>query len=114
MVDDDGLGPALGLGALNALSQHLLRIGGFTLDLTSDPLGQSRLEHSEHVGMVGFFPPLIDMLASHNVALTIIEKDLQFFDRAGNFSVTAETCLLDTSDASDDIACVNLSRCLRF
>ncbi|MBT4404455.1 MAG: hypothetical protein HOC85_05245, partial [Acidiferrobacteraceae bacterium] len=88
---DDPLAKALGLGALNALSQHLLRIGGFTLDLTSDPFGQSRLEHSEHVGMVGFFPPLIDMLASHNVALTIIEKDRQFFDRAGNFSVTADT-----------------------
>ena len=95
---DDPLAKALGLGALNALSQHLLRIGGFTLDLTSDPFGQSRLEHSEHVGMVGFFPPLIDMLASHNVALTIIEKDLQFFDRAGNFSVTADTARLIDCD----------------
>ena len=51
----DPLAKALGLGALNALSQHLLRIGGFALDLTSDPLGQARLKQAEHVGMVGFF-----------------------------------------------------------
>ena len=95
---DDPLAKALGLGALNALSQHLLRIGGFTLDLTSDPLGQSRLEQAEHVGMVGFFRPLIDRLASHSVSLTIIEKDPQFFDRAGKFSVTADTTRLIDCD----------------
>tara|TARA_B100001964_G_scaffold243727_1_gene322590 strand:- start:1208 stop:2041 length:834 start_codon:yes stop_codon:yes gene_type:complete len=95
----DPLEKALALGVLNAASQHLLRAGGYALDLTHDPMGQIDLTRAKHVGMVGFFPPLVDSLANrHDVTLTVIEKDEQFFDWPGDFLVTSDTRRLGDCD----------------
>ena len=87
----DPLSTAVGLGALNAVSQHLLRAAGFELDRATDPLGRLDLADAHHVGMVGFFAPLIKKWGNYPGALTIIEKDPQFLDRPGPFEVTDQT-----------------------
>ncbi len=62
-LESDPLAKAVGLGVLNALSQHLLSVSGFRLDRTGDPMGHLDLAGAQHVGMVGFFPPLVAALA---------------------------------------------------
>ena len=87
----DPLSTAVGLGALNAVSQHLLKAAGFELDRATDPLGWLDLADAHHVGMVGFFAPLIKKWGNYPGALTVIEKDPQFLDRSGHFEVTDQT-----------------------
>ncbi len=97
-LDSDPLTKALGLGALNALGQHLLQAGGYRLDHTTDPLGQLDLDRGRHVGMVGFFPPLVELLQQRGTALTVIEKDTQFLAEQGNFTVTLDPAHLAGCD----------------
>ena len=87
----DPLSTAVGLGALNAVSQHLLKAAGFELDRATDPLGRLDLAGARHVGMVGFFAPLIERWGNYPGALTVIEKDPQFLEISGPFEVTDQT-----------------------
>jgi uncharacterized protein (DUF4213/DUF364 family) len=61
-------------------------------------MGHIDLAGARHVGMVGFFPSLVEMLGRHTVALTIVEKDEQFLEWPGNFSVTSDTHRLGDCD----------------
>ena len=97
-LGSDLLAKTVGLGVLNALSQHLLRVSGFQLDRASDPLGRLDLANARHVGMVGFFAPLIKALAEHPGSLTIIEKDAKFLERSSRFLVTTQTDRLQDCD----------------
>ena len=97
-LGSDLLAKTVGLGVLNALSQHLLRVSGFQLDRASDPLGRLDLANARHVGMVGFFAPLIKALAEHPGSLTIIEKDAKFLERSSRFPVTTQTDRLQDCD----------------
>ena len=94
----DPLARAVGLGALNALSQHLLGVSGFKLDRAADPLGHLGLADAHHVGMVGFFAPLIKVWGDYPGKLTVIEKDPQFLERSGPFEVTDQTDRLRSCD----------------
>ena len=97
-LGSDLLAKTVGLGVLNALSQHLLRVSGFQLDRASDPLGRLDLANARHVGMVGFFAPLIKALAEHPGSLTIIEKDAKFLERSSRFPVTTQADRLQDCD----------------
>ncbi|GIS90439.1 MAG: hypothetical protein CM1200mP20_04800 [Pseudomonadota bacterium] len=60
-TSSDPLQRTLGLGALNAISQHLFSSDMSCLEYGSDPLGQMEVTTADHVGMVGFFRPLVRM-----------------------------------------------------
>ena len=95
---EDPLLTAVGLGALNAVSQHLIKTAGFNLDRATDPVGQLDLAGARHVGMVGFFAPLIREWENYPGTLTVIEKDPQFLERSGPFEVTDQTDRLRDCD----------------
>lgn len=63
---------ALALGAFNALSQHLMKRAGF------DPSAVGKRIDSEppeaHIGMVGFFGPLIERYLAQGRKITVIEQ----------------------------------------
>ncbi|WP_028109097.1 DUF364 domain-containing protein [Ferrimonas futtsuensis] len=63
----------LGSGALNAISQKLLKERGFEYSKAQDTLDLLKLTPDDRVGMVGFFPPLIDSLKAQGIAVTVIE-----------------------------------------
>ena len=65
---------SLGLGALNAIAQHVFSRSTDVLQNDVDPLGQLDLDTSNQVGMVGFFKPLVRMLKDQHVPVTVIEK----------------------------------------
>jgi len=63
---------ALALGAFNAMGQHVMRRAGF------DPAKIPRRSDTDlpdaHIGMVGFFGPLIDRYLAQGKRVTVIEQ----------------------------------------
>ncbi|MCW8907271.1 MAG: DUF364 domain-containing protein [Sedimenticola sp.] len=64
---------AVALGAFNAISQHLMHRSGYDPSLVegradSEPQG-------EHIGLVGFFRPLIERYLARGLRVTVIEKN---------------------------------------
>ena len=80
---------ALGLGASNALSQHHFASSSKQLDLAPDPLVALHPRGGDHVGMVGFFRPLLDLMPDE-ASLTIIEQNPRFLCEVGRFTVTLD------------------------
>ncbi len=97
-ASSDPLQRTLGLGALHAISQHLFNTDKTCLEYGSDPLGQMEVATAHHVGMVGFFRPLVRMLEGREIALTVIEKDALYLDYGGPVEVTLDTAALQSCD----------------
>ncbi len=72
----------LGLAAINAISQHLFRISGFTPPAGGRTLQHLALRAGDHVGMVGYFPPLVAQVRQRGLALTVVELDEQWLASA--------------------------------
>lgn len=69
---------ALALGAINAVSQHLMKRSGFNVmscsDENSGSLGVCNPQPGEMVGMVGYFSPLVEKLRQQQIEVMVIEK----------------------------------------
>jgi len=76
MEQDDLAARALGLGAYNAMSQHLMRTAGLLpLDKgKTGNMGSAELRPGEQIGMVGYFCPLIDKLVDRGHTVLVIEQ----------------------------------------
>jgi len=49
----------VGFAAVNALTRHLFDRAGFVAPDATDSIGGLAPQAGEHIGMVGFFPPLV-------------------------------------------------------
>jgi uncharacterized protein (DUF4213/DUF364 family) len=97
--DNDNLvNRTLGLGALNAIAQHVFSRSVGVLQNDVNPLGQLDLDTSHQVGMVGFFRPLVRMLKDQRVPVTIIEQDEGYLDYEGPVDVTLDVGALKRCD----------------
>ncbi|MBE0577564.1 MAG: hypothetical protein IH613_16920 [Desulfuromonadales bacterium] len=85
----------LGLAAINAICQHVMRITDFTPGIAADSLGLMNIEDGDRVGMVGFFPPLLKYLRGSNAELVIVEKNQQLIERYPNLHVTLDVTALN-------------------
>ena len=86
----------LGLGTINAISQHIFKRSNYKFDLTTDSLGLLNLNENDCVGMVGFFPPLVEQIERLNIPLTIIEKRESLVKKTEKWEVTLDgKCLKD-------------------
>jgi uncharacterized protein (DUF4213/DUF364 family) len=96
--DDNLVKRTLGLGALNAIAQHVFSRSTGVLQNSTDPLGQLDLDTSHRVGMVGFFRPLVRMLKDQRVPVTVIEQDEGYLDYEGQVDVTLDVGALKRCD----------------
>lgn len=71
----DGLERALALACVNALTDSVWRQIGFEPPRASNSLGDMQLTGSDHLGMIGFFPPLVRQVQSIGARLTVVELD---------------------------------------
>lgn len=62
------------VGAFNAVCQQVFTRHRANLDYATDSLGQLGIDGSDRVGMVGFFPPLVDRVRQAGAELIVIEK----------------------------------------
>ena len=86
----DSFEKTLGLGAINAISQHIFKKSDYLFDFTSDPLGLLNLNKFDKPGMVGFFPPLVKLIQEMALELIIVEKKTQLVKKTANWEVTLD------------------------
>ena len=81
---------ALGFAAINALSQSLFRHAGWTPGSSGDSLGDVAPQPGEHIGMIGFFPPLVPRVVQAGARLTVLELREDLVGEHGEFRVTLD------------------------
>jgi uncharacterized protein (DUF4213/DUF364 family) len=92
---DQGWQRALGMAAINAISQCVLTGSGCLLPDTDNTMGLLQPEQDDHIGMVGYFPPLVEMIREKNIALTVIELDQKWVQSEQDFEVTIDSSKLN-------------------
>lgn len=78
----------IGMAAINAISQYLFNQGGYSLPTGGKTVSHLNLDKRDHVGMVGYFPPLVKQVREMDLALTIIELDEKWLQHENHFEVT--------------------------
>lgn len=86
----DAVARTVGFAAVNALSQHLFARAGYEPDATTDSVGLLAAEASDHVGMVGLFPPLIERILATGARLTVAELKPELAQENGRLRVTLD------------------------
>jgi len=79
---------ALAMGAFNAISQFIFSRSGYELDFTTNALDEIEFSTTDRVGMVGFFPPLVQRLRERSIPLTVLELKEELVTVEENFEVT--------------------------
>ena len=117
----DAVDKALGFAAINALSQLLFARAGWAPPDADDSLGEIAPERGEHVGMIGFFRPLVPELAARGARLTVLELRPELAGEHEGYRVTLDpaelasctkvisTCTVMLNDTLDAVlaACRN-------
>lgn len=85
---------ALGLAAINAITQCVYRRAGYTPDLATNSLGSLELAAGDRLGMIGFFPPLVRRVREMGIALTVVELRADLVREEPGFSVTLDPARL--------------------
>lgn len=90
----DALARSMGLGAISAITQSLFRRAGYVPDTRTNSMARMAFSPADHVGMVGFFPPLVERLRAQGVRLTVIERNPDFVQQGDAFRVTLDAAEL--------------------
>lgn len=84
----------LGMAALNAISQFIMKQQLISLPKAIDTFELMDLQAGDHVGMVGYFPPLIETLNQQQIKTTVIELKPELVGQQGNLTVTLDPSAL--------------------
>ncbi len=87
---EDLVEKALGLGAINAISQWVFRKAHFDFEFTEDSIGLPDLRSNDVVGMVGFFPPLVRKIVQIGLRLVVVEKKKEHLKGSNGWEVTLD------------------------
>jgi uncharacterized protein (DUF4213/DUF364 family) len=89
-VDDTGVWKTLGFAAANALSRCLFDRAGFRPDCSADSIGHLNPQPGEHIGMIGYFTPLLGRITGNGARLTIIELNADLVGEHEAYRVTLD------------------------
>lgn len=81
---------SLGMAAINAISQFVFKQSGYPLPSMHKTVHQLALQKGDHIGMVGYFPPLIEQVRADGIRLTVLELDERWLQEADEFVVTLD------------------------
>jgi uncharacterized protein (DUF4213/DUF364 family) len=90
----DPVDRALGLATINALCQSLFRRAGFTPDLATNSLGSLELKRGDHLGMIGYFRPLVERVRAQGIPLLVVELRADLVQEQPGFIVTLDAARL--------------------
>lgn len=85
-----GAARTLGFAAVIAVSRHLLDRMGFVPPHAPDSIGGLDPQPGEHIGMVGFFPPLVRPVVDRGARLTVLELRADLAGEHAGFRVTLD------------------------
>lgn len=86
----------IGLAAINAICQHVMRLTRCAPGIAADSLGLMNIGDGDRVGMVGFFPPLLKYMRNSKADLVIVEKNEQLVERYPHLPVTLDVAMLNS------------------
>ena len=89
-ASDEPAERAWGLAAVNAVTQHVFRRARYEPELAADSLGSLRIGAGDRVGMIGFFPPLVERVRALGLPLTVVELRAELVQEAPGLSVTLD------------------------
>lgn len=92
--DGQGAERTLGFAAVNALSRHLLDLAGQVPPEAGDSVGGLDPQPGDHIGMVGFFPPLVKQVTACGARLTVVELRADLAGAHPGFAVTLDPAAL--------------------
>jgi uncharacterized protein (DUF4213/DUF364 family) len=104
---DTGPWHTLGFAAANALTRCLMDRAGFRPDNSQDSIGQLQPHAGEHIGMIGFFKPLLGAIVQSGARLTVLELDPALVTQTHQYRVT-----LDLAELADCCKVVSTSTLL--
>ncbi|ODV11305.1 MAG: hypothetical protein ABT20_06190 [Rubrivivax sp. SCN 70-15] len=93
-----GAARALGFAAVNAVSRHLFDRVGFVPPDAPDSIGGLDPRSGEHIGMVGYFPPLVRQVTARSARLTVLELRADLAGEHNGFTVTLDPKELNGCD----------------
>jgi uncharacterized protein (DUF4213/DUF364 family) len=96
--DGHGAERTLGFAAVNALSRHLFDRDGQVPPDAADSIGGLDPQPGDHIGMVGFFPPLVKPVTEHGARLTVLELRADLAGAHPGYDVTLDPAALQTCD----------------
>ncbi len=89
-ADGGGARAALGFAAVNALTRELFDRARFVPPAAADSIGGLDPRPGEHIGMVGFFPPLVKQVTAHGARLTVLELRADLAGPREGFRITLD------------------------
>lgn len=95
---DEPASRALGLAAVNALSRHLMDRAGFVPPAARDSIAGLAPQAGEHIGMVGYFPPLLKQVTTSGARLTVLELRADLVGERDGYTVTTDPKALRSCD----------------
>jgi uncharacterized protein len=81
LADGDAVERAVALAAINALTDSVWRRIGYTPPPAGNSLGDVVLGPQDHLGMIGFFPPLVRRVDEAGGRLTVVEMNAEMVTR---------------------------------
>lgn len=96
-----GNDPALrtiGFAAVNALTRHLYDRAAFVPPPAADSIGGLAPQAGEHIGMIGYFPPLVNQVTASGARLTVLELREDLAGARDGFHITLDARELRACD----------------
>lgn len=93
---EDPLKEMIGLAAINAICQHVMRADKFPVDDATDSLGLLSVSPGDRVGMVGFFFALINTIEKAGAELIVVEKKADLIEKYPDLPITLDPSELST------------------
>ncbi len=88
----------IGFAAVNALTRHLYDRAGFTPPVATDSIGGLAPRAGEHIGMIGYFPPLVHRVTASGARLTVLELREDLAGTRDGFHITLDARELHACD----------------
>ena len=81
---------ALGFAAVNALTRCLFDRAGFVPAASTDSIGMQAPQTTDHIGMIGLFPPLVKSIVKAGARLTVVELRADLAGEREGYRVTLD------------------------
>ena len=81
LADGNEVQRAIALAAINALTDSVWRRVGYEPPPAGNSLGDVVLGPQDHLGMIGFFPPLVQRVAEAGGRLSVVEMNADMVER---------------------------------
>jgi len=85
---------SIGIATINALTEAFYRASDYRPPEAPDSVGGMKFEPTDHVGMIGYFPPLVRKLRDKQLPVTIIERKVHMLKSDNAVRVTLDPSLL--------------------